>query len=132
MSIKEKIINKFFDPEIKVDTSSKFLRMLFGVTSWEKTVNPVYGTYKGGLGGWNDDMTFYDYFCLWGHLRFCYNKKETKEGWTWISLHGYKNGYTYSPVRKLLWNFNWHFAYGKHFPWIKVGFDNVNEVLKFE
>ena len=50
------------------------------------------------------------------------NKTDLIDGWTHISLHGYRNGYTYTPVKKLLWDFNWHFAFNKKFPFIKIGF----------
>ena len=78
-------------------------------------------------------MSTYEYFCLWGHLKFCYNRKimtddgfeEIKDGWTWISLHGYRNGYTYTPVKSLLWNFNLHIAYRNKWPFIKIGFNNI-------
>ena len=62
---------------------------------------------------------------LFCHLKFCYNKTDLIDGWTHISLHGYRNGYTYTPVKKLLWDFNWHFAFNKKFPFIKIGFKNI-------
>jgi len=96
---------------------------------YDKAVNPTYATFKGGYGSWNDDMSQWDYFCLWGHLRFCYNKTDLIDGWTHIGLHGYRNGYTYTPVKKLLWNFDWHFAYNKKFPFIKIGFKNIENLF---
>ena len=96
-----------------------------------KFFNPIYTTFKGGLGSWNEEMTEWDYFCLWGHLRLCYNKQSPKDDWVWISLHGYKNGYTYSPVKSLLWNFNWHFAYKWKWPFIKIGFLKIWPLIKY-
>lgn len=95
-----------------------------------KGVNSIYTTFKGGLGGWNDDITQYERFYLWGHLRFCYNKEKIDKPWTHISLHGYKYGYTYSPVKNLLWNFNWHMAYGSKWPFIKIGFHKIWPLIK--
>lgn len=90
-----------------------------------KAVSSIYTTFKGGCDGHNIDMSKWGYFCLWGHLKFCYNKTDLIDGWTHISLHGYRNGYTYTPVKKLLWDFNWHFAFNKKFPFIKIGFKNI-------
>lgn len=115
----------YMDTKVKVDTSSSFLKRVFGVTSWEKSVNPIYATFKGGLGKYNDDMSEWDYFCLWGHFRFCYDKKNLIDGWTHIGLHGYRNGYTYTPVKRLLWQFDYHFAFNKKWPFIKIGFHRI-------
>ena len=95
-----------------------------------KAVNSIYTTFKGGCDGHNIDMSKWGYFCLWGHLKFCYNKTDLIDGWTHISLHGYRNGYTYTPVKKLLWDFNWHFAFNKKFPFIKIGFKNIWKLNK--
>ena len=97
-----------------------------------KSVNPIYSTFKGGYGGWRSDWSDWDYFCLWGHLRFCYDKRELKDDWIHISLHGYTNGYTYTPVKTLLWNFDWHFAFNKKWPFIKIGFNNIENLYKIE
>ena len=80
---------------------------------YDKVVNPLYTTFKGSYGLWNDDMSQWDYVCLWSHLRFYYNKTDLIDGWTYINLHGYRKGYIYTPVNKLLWDFNWHFAFNK-------------------
>ena len=69
-------------------------------------------------------------FLPMGHLRFCYNKTDLIDGWAHIGLHGYRNGYTYTPVKKLLWNFNWHFAYGTEWPFIKIGFHKIWPLVK--
>jgi len=92
---------------------------------YDKAVNPTYTTFKGGYGSWNDSMSHWSYLCLWGHFRICFDKTDLIDGWTHISLHGYRNGYTYTPVKKLLWNFDWHFAFNKKFPFIKIGFENI-------
>ena len=42
-----------------------------------------------------------------------------------LVYNGYRNGYTYTPVKKLLWDFNWHFEFNKKFPFIKIGFKNI-------
>lgn len=117
--------NDYTVPKVKVDTSSNFLKRLFGATSWEKSVNPIYATFKGGLGKWNDDMSEWDYFCLWGHLRIGYDETDLINGWKHISIHGYRNGYTYTPVKKLLWAFNHHIALNKKWPFIKIGFHRI-------
>ena len=90
-----------------------------------KAVSSIYTTFKGGYDGHNIDMSKWGYFCLWGHLKFCYNKTDLIDGWTHISLHGYRNRYTYTPVKKLLWDFNWHFAFNKKSTFIKIGFKNI-------
>ena len=97
---------------------------------YDKVIIPPYTTFKGGYGSWNDDMSQWDYFCLWSHLRFCYNKTDLIDGWTHISLYGYRNGYTYTPVKKLLWDFNWHFAFNKKFPFIQIRFKNIWKLKK--
>lgn len=97
---------------------------------YDKVIIPTYTTFKGGYGSWNDDMSQWDYFCLWNHLRFYYNKTDLIDGWTYISLHGYRNGYIYTPVNKLLWDFNWHFAFNKKFPFIKIGFKKIWKLNK--
>ena len=130
-----KIKNRYIDESIVVAENNwwrKTFCCFFNIKYDPKAVNPVYATFKGGYGGLSDDMKSWEYFCLWGHLRFCYNKKvmmdgwqDIKDGWTWISLHGYRDGYTYTPVKKLLWNFTLHIAYRNKWPFIKIGFDNV-------
>ncbi len=95
-----------------------------------KAVNPTYATFKGGYGSYNLDMTYWEYFCLWGHLKIYYRKTDLINDWTHISLHGYRYGYTYTPVKKLLWDFNWHFAFNKKFPFIKIGFKNIENLFK--
>lgn len=95
-----------------------------------KAVNPIYATFKGGYGEMDEAMTRWGYYCLWGHLRFCYSETDLIDGWKHISLHGYRNGYTYTPVKKLLWDFDWHFAYNKKFPFIKIGFKNIENLYK--
>lgn len=90
-----------------------------------KCVNPIYSTFKGGYGRYNRDWTDWEYFCLWGHLRLCYDKRCLIDGWKHISLHGYKFGYTYTPVKKLLWQFDYHFAFNKKWPFIKIGFHRI-------
>lgn len=117
--------NGYPNEKIEVDKSSQFLRRFFGYTSSSKNVNPIYATFKGGIGMRNEKMTHWDYFCLWGHLRFVYNKIDLMDDWTHISLHGYRNGYTYTPVKKLLWNFMFHFVYRKKWPFIKIGIDKI-------
>ena len=117
--------NDYTVQKVKVDTISNFLKRLFGITSWEKSVNPVYATFKGGYGSYNIAMTNWDYFCLWGHLRICYDSYSLKDGWISISLHGYRYGYTYTPVKKLLWTFNHHIAFNKKWPFIKIGFHRI-------
>ena len=107
-----------------------------------KSVNPVYSTFKGGYGsGWKIDGGTYpgspyrnswDYFCLWGHLRFCYDASDLIGGWIHYSIHGYRDGYTYTPVRKLLFNFNWHFAFNKKFPWIMIGFNKIEKYINYD
>ena len=98
----------------------------------EKEINSIYTTFKGGLGSWNEDMTRWEYFCLWGHLRFYYDgsHRTLKDDWTHISLHGYRYGYAYSPVEKLLWRFDWHMAYSKRWPFIKIGFKRIWPLFK--
>lgn len=115
----------YMNTKVKADTSSNFLKRLFGITSLEKSVNPVYATFKGGYGLYNLGMTNWDYFCLWGHLRICYNETNLIDGWKHISIHGYRNGYTYTPVKKLLWTFNYHIAFNKKWPFIKIGFHRI-------
>lgn len=100
------------------------------IIKYDKVIIPPYTTFKGGYGSWNDDMSQWDYFCLWSHLRLYYNKTDLIDGWTYISLHGYRNGYIYSPVNKLLWDFNWHFAFNKKFPFIKIGFKKIWKLNK--
>ena len=90
-----------------------------------KGVNPTYTTFRGNYGSWNIDKTQLDWFCLWGHLRICYDSKDMLDGWKHISLHGFKFGYTYTPVKKLLWNFDYHFAFNKKWPFVKIGFTNI-------
>ena len=90
-----------------------------------KGVNSIYTTFKGGYGEYNIDMTNWEYFCFWGHFRICYNETDLIDGWKHISIHGYRNGYTYTPVNKLLWDFGWHFAFNRKWPFIKIGFRRV-------
>ena len=94
-----------------------------------KSVNSLYTTFKGGYDTYSDDMTHWSYTFLQGSLRFCYNEDDLIDGWTHISIHG-RNSYAYSPI-KLKWrNFNWHFAYNKKFPFIKIGFKNIWKLNK--
>lgn len=115
----------YMDTKVNVDKSSSFLKRVFGVTSFDKSVNPVYTTFKGGYGSYNLDMTDWDYFCLLGHLRICYDETDLIDGWKHISIHGYRYGYTYTPVKKLLWTFNHHIAFNKKWPFIKIGFHRI-------
>ena len=92
---------------------------------YDKAVNPTYATFKGGYGSYNIAMTKWEYFCLWGHFRICFDKTDLIDGWTHISFHGYRNGYTYTAIKKLLWNFKLHIAFNKKFPFIKIGFKNI-------
>ena len=41
-----------------------------------KAVNPIYATFKGGYGEMDEAMTKWGYYCLWGHLRFCYSETD--------------------------------------------------------
>ena len=95
-----------------------------------KSYNPVYTTFKGGKGSWNEDNTSWDWVFFWGYLRFCYDKRELKDGWVHISLHGYKEGYTYTPVKLKWWNFHWHFAYRSKYPFLKIGFKSIENLFK--
>jgi len=97
-----------------------------------KSVNPTYSTFKGNYGSWNENKTEWDYFCLWGHFRIYYNANHLKDNWVHIGLNGYKNGYTYTPVKTLLWDFNWHFAFNKKWPFVKIGFKNIENLFKYD
>lgn len=94
-----------------------------------KCANPVYTTFKGGY-----DCKGYpgvpcqdswSYVFLWGNVRLVYDRSCMKEGWIHLSLHGYNNGYTYTPVKLHLPNFHWHIAVNTKFPFIKFGFERV-------
>ena len=65
-----------------------------------KAANSPYATFKGSYVSYNIAMTKWDYFCLWNHFRICFDKTDLIDGWTHISLYGYRNGYTYTPVKK--------------------------------
>jgi hypothetical protein len=90
-----------------------------------KRINPIYTTFKGGYDTYNENMTNWSYIFLWGYLRFCYNEDDLIDGWTHITIHGYKNGYTYTPIKLKWWNFNWHIAVRKKWPFIKIGIRNI-------
>lgn len=124
-----------FDPSVKVAEKnwlSEIFCCFFNNKYDPKAVNPVYATFKGGYGGWNANKTEWDYFCLWGYLRFCYDRSHTrlKDDWIHISLHGYKYGYTYTPVKLPWFNFDWHIAYRKKWPFIKIGFNRIWPLFK--
>lgn len=90
-----------------------------------KAVNPVYTTFKGGCDSNNENMTYWSYTFLWGHLRFCYNKIDLRDEWTHIAIYGYKNGYAHAPIKLKWWNFHLHMAIRKKWPFIKIGFRNI-------
>lgn len=117
----------------------KLLKKLFKDED-AKCVNPVYTTFKGGYdSGWKTDgkvypgepyQDYWSYVFLWGNLRLVYDRLCMKEGWIKISLHGYNNGYTYTPVKLHLPDFHWHIAVNTKFPFIKFGFERVWALVK--
>ena len=86
-----------------------------------KCINPVYGTL---LGGWSKRWaTAFDYTCIYGRLRLCYDSCKLKDGWKHPSIHwnNVNNG-------GKAWNF--HLAYRWKFPFLKIGFDSIKNLYK--
>lgn len=119
------------ETSFRIHKNKQFLVKIFNRSRFsEKSVNPVYATFKGGYSSYNIAMTKWEYFCLWGHFRICFDKTDLIDNWKHLSFYGYRDGYTYTPVKKLLWNFKLHMAYGKKFPFIKFGFNKIWNISK--
>ena len=59
---------------------------------YHKCINPVYGTL---LGGWSKRWaTAFEYTCIYGKLRLCYDSCKLKDGWKHPSIHwnNFNNG----------------------------------------
>ena len=114
-----------------------------------KGLSPTFSTFKGGYdSGFIVDgkpkTDVWSYTCLWGYLRLCYNGSELKNNWKHISLHGRACnffGWDIVPVssstkfKHLVFdivNFNWHFAFNKKWPFMKIGFTNIWKMYKDE
>ena len=88
-----------------------------------KCINIVYGTL---LGGWSKRWaTAFDYTCIYGKLRLCYDTCKLKDGWKHPSIHWntFNNG-------GKAWNF--HLAYRWKFPFLKIGFNSIKKLYKEE
>lgn len=91
--------------------------------SYRKCINPVYGTL---LGGWSKRWaTAFEYTCIYGKLRLCYDSCKLKDGWKHPSIHwnNFNNG-------GKAWNF--HLAYRWKFPFLKIGFNSIKNLYKEE
>ena len=89
--------------------------------AYRKYINPVYGTLLGGFA--MQCATAFDYTCVYGKLRLCYDSCELKDGWKHPSIHwnNFNNG-------GKAWNF--HFAYRWKFPFLKIGFNSIKNLYK--
>ena len=119
--------------------------------SMNKKSADTYNTFKGGYDGFNfydidgnHSCSYWSYTFMWGHLRFVYGcpNYKIKDNWQTISLHA-RNlklfGIDIIPLstdsKFKHWifnmaNFNWHFAYNKKFPFIKIGFKNIENLYE--
>ena len=89
--------------------------------SYRKCINPVYGTL---LGGWSmRRATAFNYTCIYGRLRLCYDSCQLKDGWKHPSIHwnNFNNG-------GKAWDF--HIAYRWKFPFLKIGFNSIKNLYK--
>ncbi len=86
-----------------------------------KQYSSSYTTLLGGITSWGEDVngkrTCFEYTFFYGLFRFGWHNLHLQHGWKHLSLH-YNNNKTGH------W-FNWHMAYNKKWPFIKIGFDNV-------
>ena len=88
---------------------------------YRKYINPVYGT---RFGGWSKRWaTAFEYTCVYGKLRFCYDSCKLKDGWKHPSIHwnNFNNG-------GKAWNF--HLAYRWKYPFLKIGFNSIEILYK--
>ena len=86
-----------------------------------KCINPVYNTL---LGGWSmRSPNAFDYTCIYGRLRICYDSFKLIDGWKHLSIHwnNINNG-------GKAWNF--HIAYRWKFPFLKIGFNSIKNLYK--
>ena len=89
--------------------------------SYRKCINPVYGTL---LGGWSKRWaTAFEYTCIYGKLRLCYDSCKLKDGWKHPSIH-WNNVINGGKA----WHF--HLAYRWKFPFLKIGFNSIKNLYK--
>ena len=88
---------------------------------YRKCINPVYGTL---LGGWSKRWaTAFEYTCIYGKLRLCYDSCKLKDGWKHPSIH-WNNVINGGKA----WHF--HLAYRWKFPFLKIGFNSIKNLYK--
>lgn len=86
-----------------------------------KCINPVYGTL---LGGWSKRRaTAFEYTCIYGRLRLCYDTCQLTDGWKHSSIH-WNNVINGGKA----WHF--HLAYRWKFPFLKIGFNSIKNLYK--
>lgn len=86
-----------------------------------KCINPIRNTL---LGGWSKRWaTAFEYICIYGRLRLCYDSCKLKDGWKHPSIHwnNFNNG-------GKAWDF--HLAYRWKFPFLKIGFNSIKNLYK--
>ena len=86
-----------------------------------KCINPIRNTL---LGGWSKRWaTAFEYTCIYGKLRLCYDSCKLKDGWKHPSIHwnNFNNG-------GKAWNF--HLAYRWKFPFLKNGFNSIKNLYR--
>ena len=89
--------------------------------AYRKYINPVYETLLGGFA--MQCATAFDYTCVYGKLRLCYDSCKLKDGWKHPSIHwnNFNNG-------GKAWVF--HLAYRWKFPFLKIGFNSIKNLYK--
>ena len=88
---------------------------------YRKCINPVYGTL---FGGWSKRWaTAFEYTCIYGKLRLCYDSCKLKDGWKHPSIH-WNNVINGGKAR------NFHLAYRWKFPFLKIGFNSIKNLYK--
>ena len=95
----------------------------------KKIYSTVYNTLKGGYcmnhldADGNVSNTEWQYTCLYDKIRFTYSSIVLREGWIHRSIHWNNiiNG-------GIAWDF--HIAYRKKYPFIKIGFNSIKNLYK--
>ena len=88
---------------------------------YRKCINQVYGTL---FGGWSKRWaTAFEYTCIYGKLRLCYDSCKLKDDWKHPSIH-WNNVINGGKA----WNF--HLAYRWKFPFLKIGFNSIKNLYK--
>lgn len=91
----------------------------------EKRRSSIYSTLLGGYSGFcgpNGEISKakWEYTCIYGKLRICHDMNMLKDNWKHFSIHW--NNKPHGTA----WNF--HIAYRKKYPFLLVGFKNINHL----